>query len=153
MPDGRKNKEKNALTENQVKAVRLYMTSNMTQEQVSTAVGVTRETVCRWFKQPNVKQYMEEIREVIETEGEEYIIKLFEDIRNDLYKMFKDPSESTGNKVKIADLLFKSAGLYKQKVEISANETREKLDEWLNDDDEDVKKLIESSFEEPDELN
>lgn len=136
------------LTDAQVKAVRLALTSGADQKEIGTACGVTRETICRWFKLPHVQEYMEEMRGKIETDSHDFVLLMFEDLRNDLFKDFKNPQETTANKIKIADLLFKVAGLYKSKIEVSKVDPREEVKKWLDEKSEDVDRLIQASLDE-----
>jgi len=127
--------DKKALNPDQIRAARLSMTTSMTQSQIAELLDVSRVTVSKWLNRPNVKAYMEEIRKAVERDTESYIINMFEDHRDILNDIARDKSTPPAQRIKAIETFWKSAGLFKTKLEITENETRKGLDNILKSED------------------
>lgn len=52
--------KRKTLTGNQLRAIELLISTNMTHQQIATELGVSRETVSRWVRKPEFQQRLEE---------------------------------------------------------------------------------------------
>ena len=123
------------LTDEHLRACKLYLTADMTQQQIATVMDVSRVTVNKWLNLPHVKKHLQEIREKLERNTEEAVLRMYDEVVTELHRLVKEGKNEMA-RINAAKVLLQVAGLTKHKVEHKHETVTKVIEEYLKSDDE-----------------